>query len=121
MKPVAKARVRITRFGSYTPKETKEAQAWVKYSVMEALSKKRQLMLSGAVELNLVIQKLRPSSVPKKIMYPVVKPDVDNYAKLVMDACNGILWEDDNQVVTLRISKIYADTEGVFIGASSYV
>jgi len=34
------------------------------------------------------------------------KPDADNVAKAVLDACNGILWLDDNQVVDLRVLKI---------------
>jgi Holliday junction resolvase RusA-like endonuclease len=33
------------------------------------------------------------------------KPDVDNYAKGVLDACNGLLWSDDSLVKTLIVSK----------------
>ena len=32
-------------------------------------------------------------------------PDVDNYAKSVLDACNGKLWVDDKQIYDLRIRK----------------
>ena len=31
--------------------------------------------------------------------------DVDNLAKGVLDACNGILWADDSQVVKLTTAK----------------
>lgn len=34
-------------------------------------------------------------------------PDVDNVAKAVLDACNGILWDDDRQVVCLTVKKFY--------------
>lgn len=37
--------------------------------------------------------------------------DVDNIAKAVLDAGNGILWIDDRQVVTLLVKKITA-TQG---------
>ena len=32
-------------------------------------------------------------------------PDVDNLAKLPLDAANGLLWKDDAQVVELRALK----------------
>lgn len=35
----------------------------------------------------------------------VQKPDADNDAKLVLDALNGIAWEDDQQVNDLHIIK----------------
>lgn len=38
---------------------------------------------------------------------PVTKPDVDNFAK-VIDALNGIVWPDDNQVVSLTVEKFYS-------------
>ena len=33
--------------------------------------------------------------------------DIDNYNKLLFDACNGLLWCDDCQIVELSIKKIY--------------
>lgn len=38
---------------------------------------------------------------------PVTKPDADNFAK-VIDALNGIVWPDDNQVVELTVEKFYS-------------
>jgi Holliday junction resolvase RusA-like endonuclease len=38
---------------------------------------------------------------------PVVKPDLDNVAKLILDALNGVAWHDDNQIARLTISKVY--------------
>lgn len=42
--------------------------------------------------------------------FPAKKPDVDNIAKIIMDALNGILYKDDKQIVELIIRKRY--TEG---------
>lgn len=37
------------------------------------------------------------------------KPDVDNFAKAVMDAMTQLgIWNDDCQVCTLRVSKVFA-------------
>jgi Holliday junction resolvase RusA-like endonuclease len=44
----------------------------------------------------------RPS-IPK-----ATKPDVDNVAKAICDACNGIAWHDDGQVCELHITKRHA-------------
>lgn len=36
---------------------------------------------------------------------PDARPDGDNLAKLVLDAANGVLWDDDARVVDLRVIK----------------
>ena len=41
-----------------------------------------------------------------KIM-PLVKPDIDNVAKTIMDALNGVAYNDDKQVTHLCIIKQY--------------
>lgn len=38
---------------------------------------------------------------------PTRKPDVDNVAKVVMDALNGLAWADDKQVTQLSVAKFY--------------
>jgi Holliday junction resolvase RusA-like endonuclease len=43
-----------------------------------------------------------------RILRPDKKPDVDNYAKTVMDAINGVVWTDDGRVVDLHIEKFYS-------------
>ena len=35
------------------------------------------------------------------------KRDIDNYNKIVLDACSGILWEDDSQICDMFIGKYY--------------
>lgn len=35
------------------------------------------------------------------------KPDLDNIAKGVLDACNGVLFFDDGQIVALTVRKLY--------------
>lgn len=50
-----------------------------------------------------------------RILRPVTKPDLDNEAKSVLDACNGILYKDDSQIVDLSVSKFYSEEPRVEI------
>jgi len=40
--------------------------------------------------------------------YCIARPDVDNYLKFVMDCLNGIMYEDDSQVVNVEATKMYS-------------
>lgn len=46
---------------------------------------------------------------------PIVKPDVDNVCKAVMDALNGVAYRDDKQVTQIFISKTYAEEPGMIV------
>lgn len=38
--------------------------------------------------------------------------DVDNYVKAILDSCNGIVWDDDDQILRLTASKRWEDEFG---------
>lgn len=57
----------------------------------------------------------RPASIPKKRVYPAVKPDLDKLARALMDALTGVVWRDDSRVVEMSIDKRYTDTPGVTV------
>lgn len=42
---------------------------------------------------------------------PRKKPDADNIGKLVLDALNGIVWEDDSMVSNLHVLKTWDETD----------
>lgn len=46
---------------------------------------------------------------------PKVAPDVDNLTKAILDACNGVVFVDDRQVVYLEARKVYADHAGICV------
>lgn len=50
---------------------------------------------------------------------PVVKPDLDNVAKIVLDSLNGIAYADDKQIVELRVKKVYGSEPKVEVVISS--
>lgn len=47
----------------------------------------------------------------------VTRMDVDNLAKFVLDSMNGILYEDDKQIASLHLAKLF-DNEGACRGAT---
>ena len=114
--PVAKGRPRAGKGRVYTPKKTRDFERELK-----ALAKiqYKSKPLTGALELVLVFEIERPKSVSvKKRLYPTVKPDCSNLAKATEDALNGVLFEDDSQVVKLIISKKYSNKGRILVMAS---
>jgi crossover junction endodeoxyribonuclease RusA len=50
----------------------------------------------------------RPSSTPKRVIYPARKPDLDKLARGVLDAITGVLIVDDARIVELVARKRFA-------------
>lgn len=48
------------------------------------------------------------------LLRPTGKPDADNLMK-VIDSCNGIVWNDDSQVVDMRVIKRYSEKPSLAI------
>lgn len=102
-----KGRVRFVKQTgrTYTPDATAEAMERIRQAYIAAGGIKAP---EGA-EVSVHITTLRPlpKSRPKRIESEpdVYKPDVDNIAKLVLDALNGTAWDDDTQVTELVVGK----------------
>lgn len=45
----------------------------------------------------------------------IKKPDIDNLVKAVLDALNGVAFDDDNQICELHAHKIYAETPKIVL------
>jgi len=113
--PQPKERPRATMRGTYavmyTPKNTVQFERYVKEVASEFAPPK---LLSGALKMTLSFYLQRPQSLPAKVMYDTKRPDVDNLAKSIMDALEGIIYEHDAQVIHLEVTKGY-DTPRVEI------
>ena len=48
---------------------------------------------------------------PKTTERDYPRGDVDNYAKAVLDSLNGVLWDDDDQIVSLLVYKEYVGAD----------
>lgn len=111
--PVAKGRPKLSRYGTYTPKKTKEyeehiKQEWRKNGYKEPLT--------GAVMVDIVFHRSIQKSGSKAVktakltgkVKPTIKPDLDNYIKAVLDGLNGLAWVDDSQIVNISATKEYS-------------
>ena len=120
-KPTAKGRPRFTRQGRcYTPKQTLDAEQLVKTMALTQIG--RQTVLGPlAVELLAVCpipaswSKRKKEAAIRGDTKPDIKPDFDNLVKLYCDALNGLLWQDDKQIVDGRCIKCYGIEPAVII------
>lgn len=109
MNPVAKGRPRFTRkLGrTYTPKKTKDATQ----QIADVLSAERQDTIEKHLPVAVYLRFMckRPKALKKgDRILKTTKPDIDNYIKLVLDACNDAkVWHDDSQVVEILAQKWY--------------
>ena len=124
IEPVEQARPRATRMGRgirlYDPKKV---SVYKKQLAMMCQFQYKQAPLTGPLMVELNFFRHVQSSLSKKERAlrlsgshrPVVKPDTDNYIKSTLDGLNGLLWEDDNQIVDLVAHKYYSDKPRVEI------
>lgn len=116
--PVGKGRPRIGRGANgramaFTPTKTRGAEAYLK--LQAALEMKGRELLDGPLELSMRAVLSIPRSWPNHrqgnallgIIKPTGRPDLDNYAKLVADSLNGIVYRDDSAIVSMQLSKAY--------------
>jgi Holliday junction resolvase RusA-like endonuclease len=112
MEPVAKGRPRVSNFGGhariYTPKATATAEADVKALIRTQVMRLGQFDAGVPLHLTAIFYRKRPVSLAKKVFYPVQKPDVDNYLKLLLDALNKFVFPDDSAVVSMIVKKRFA-------------
>ena len=45
------------------------------------------------------------------IIRPNTSPDLDNYVKLLLDALNGLIWEDDRYIIEMHSAKYFTTGE----------
>ena len=116
--PVAKGRPRFSRtpYGvrAVTPEKTVVYENLVRMSYREeCLGKKLEGQISARIEAYFPIpkstsKKKREAMANKETMH-TKKPDADNIAKAVLDALNGIAYDDDNQICMLFVKKYYGE------------
>ncbi len=101
--------------GTYTPKETREAENDIKIDmrrqVIDLLDESTAMFKDPKTPLFLqaIFYRARPKSLAKKAKLPVSKPDLDNYTKLLTDALEKYVYANDSQITTMVIAKRYGD------------
>jgi len=110
-KPQGKARARTTRYGTYTPEKTVLYENLIKVCYRQVTDYYTEEPLHMTIEA--VFEPVKSTSkVRRKKMLegeikPTKKPDIDNIAKVVLDALNGVAYKDDTQVISLAVTKRY--------------
>lgn len=115
-KPVAWARTRGGKI-RFTPSLQRTAMA--DYKVMAKAAMRGRPPIEGPVSLEVVVVwPPSPSWSRKKrerTHWRTGRPDIDNLAKLVGDALNGITWIDDAQITHLTVFKVIGSSAEVRI------
>lgn len=123
-KPVGKGRPRFSRKSgvAFTPKETRNHEAYVKMLATEAMKVGGEptdlLMPPFATPVRLVVQvmcqipqswnKAKREAAKANIIRPG-KPDLDNTVKMLADAMNGVVFTDDALIYRVEATKMFAD------------
>ena len=107
IKPVGKARARVTSHGVYTPAETVAAEK----VISDYWQQKHHPRSRFAQDIPLILEVDAYFTKPKSVKREdhIVKPDASNVLKLVEDALNGVAYEDDSQLVSVRCNKVYVE------------
>ena len=119
-KAQAKQRPKFNRFSgrAYTPKQTISFENWVRDCYFRSISSIDNKPTDKPLKVSITMYVEIPQSKSKKQkekmltgeIKPIVKPDVDNVAKSILDALNGIVYLDDKQIIELDIEKLYEKT-----------
>lgn len=93
--PVSKARPRVTtskkgKSITYTPKKTRVAELAIAW---EVVSQNPGISMDAELDFRVDVIFVSKSN---------TRRDIDNMIKLVMDALNGVVYEDDSQVVEIH-------------------
>lgn len=123
--PEAWRRARVMRLARgvrhFTDSKTRSYEAQIGFAAKLAM--RGQPLLSGPVSAVMTFSLPIPTSWSHRkaqeaslgMTLPSVAPDLDNLAKAVLDGCNGVVFEDDRQVVRLCLTKRYAQAGRVAV------
>ncbi len=117
-KPVAKARPRVGKFGTYTPQKTVNYENLINYTFTQKYPDFKPF--EGEIKVKITAIFEVPKSYSKKKREMLLpdefsehgmgykgKVDIDNICKSVLDALNGIAYKDDSQITCLLAFKEY--------------
>jgi len=108
--PVAASRPRVSRWGAFYVGAYKNFREIAAEKVWNTLDPSFTPLTSVlAVSIELFVK--QPTKTEK--LYP--RPDIDNFAKAILDTMNGKIWVDDSQIISLYVTKQWAEK-----GSSGY-
>ena len=111
---------------AYTPAKTKDYEELIKqyfiikHRGVEPLEGRICVSVKAFVEVPKSASKKDKEKMLSGNISPTKKPDIDNIAKIVLDALNKLAFKDDNQVTKLVVEKIYSEEEKIYVKIEEY-
>ena len=105
-KPTGKARPRFAKGRAYTPKPTTEYESAVRQAYVSSGGINHD---DSPITINITAYFRKAKT--NKMSSPMLKPDSDNIAKIICDALNNVAYNDDKQIISLKVDKAWADDE----------
>ena len=118
-KPKGKGRPRFYQGHAVTPPETRRYEAAVRSAFVNANGYKHQGAIAVSIEAHFQIPqsatKAKKAAMLRHDVRPSRRPDADNIIKIVLDALNGLAYDDDSQVVSVACSKWWSLSDQVIV------
>lgn len=111
---------------AYTPTKTKEYEELVKqyfilkYRGIQPLEGRIKIVIKAYFSVPKNTNKKQKEEMLNNAISPIKKPDIDNIAKIILDALNKLAFNDDNQIAKLEIDKLYGEEEKVYVRVEQY-
>lgn len=94
--PLARTKINTANKGRFTSSRSQQFKRDLGFIARSAMSGRK--IFTGALKLTINLYRNDKTTAKRY-------GDADNHAKAILDACNGIVWHDDAQVVDLQIIK----------------
>lgn len=117
--PQGKGRPRVGRVGGqarmFTPSKTAAYEGLIALAAKQAMGTLPLMLGAVHVEVEAVCSVPRSWSKRKQAqalageVRPTGKPDADNVLKAVCDGMNGVVFKDDAQAVSVKLTKCYGE------------
>jgi Holliday junction resolvase RusA-like endonuclease len=117
---VGKGRPRFGQGRTYTPTKTLHYEGLVRHCA--ALAMRGGALCEAPLRVLVTAYMAVPPSYSRRkregclagLIWPTGKPDADNIIK-VLDACNGVVFRDDSQIVDARVLKVWAEVPSLSV------
>ena len=110
-KPKSMARVRFDskKRVTFTDRATQKEKLRVRELAMEMMGIRSPVKDIVSVDCYFYFQRAKGNRKGNGASWRMSTPDVDNLGKLILDAMNGVVYEDDRQVCSLNLIKLNHD------------
>jgi len=91
---------------TYVPKKVREWGRVIHYSAQETVKKSNfEIWKETALSIVVTFYLPRAKSLPKRVKYPIKKPDDDNLMRPVQNVLQGVVYDNDSRIVDKHIKK----------------